>query len=548
MPYEVFKKLDPSDYTVTPFEAHKKYTISDENASSNGLIVREGQYISSSFYAGDNWWDAETTNATEPTSSDGVYQRATWGQIYNLYYRYPNDPGRSFGTHKPMGNERQISKRITVFSVSQSKYGEQIKPGSVTINDESTASTITLKDDGFGNLYDNSVVTTNFVPTSSLMSYWSFYNGFMEERFLNGKKRDKTPQTPWQVWDETPKFNDGKAYDTDFLTGKYGSAPHFKGTTASYFRVPHHNDYNFRVDQDFAISFWVKAQVTQADTATTSNVIMSKRGKKSIVNNTTMQVEDVFAGGGNPFHIRMYNHTQATKKGRIIFRRSDTTNIPAIESTTNVANNAYHHIVAQKSGSKLELWVDGTREANATDTTVGDTHNVSDLFFAKNGNDLHPWSGSLDEVRIYNTFLTSDQISSLHTYPKNTNVVGSVFYKHGIAAVTSPDTKFNDFGLKEGSDGYTFTFKGTHTIYEHEVLCEVREGEFNGTANPTVRVNNDLEISEQQTFVTHSEFSPYITSIGLYNDKHQLVAVGKMSRAIKNSPDLPITFLVRIDT
>ena len=136
----------------------------------------------------------------------------------------------------------------------------------------------------------------------------------------------------------------------------------------------------------------------------------------------------------------------------------------------------------------------------------------------------------------------------MHTYPKNTNVVGSVFYKHGIAAVTSPDTKFNDFGLKEGSDGYTFTFKGTHTIYEHEVLCEVREGEFNGTANPTVRVNNDLELSEQQTFVTHSEFSPYITSIGLYNDKHQLVAVGKMSRAIKNSPDLPITFLVRIDT
>ena len=58
---------------------------------------------------------------------------------------------------------------------------------------------------------------------------------------------------------------------------------------------------------DFAISFWVKAQITQSDTVATSNVIMSKRGKKSIVNNTTMQVEDVFAGGGNPFHIRIQN-------------------------------------------------------------------------------------------------------------------------------------------------------------------------------------------------------------------------------------------------
>ena len=548
MPYEVFKKLDPSDYTVTPFEAHKKYTISDENAASSGLIVRQGQYISSSFYAGDTWWDAETTNATEPTSSDGVYQRATWAQIYNLYYRYPNDPGRSFGTHKPMGNERQISKRITVFAVSQSQYGEAIQPGTVTINDYSTASTITLKDDGFGNLYDTSVSTSNFASTSSLVSYWSFYTGFMEERYLNGKKRDKSPTTPWKVWDETPRFNDGNAYDTDFLTGKYGSAPHFKGTSSSYFRVAHHSDYNFRVDQDFALSFWVKAQHSQSVTTITSNDMITKWGKTEKVNNTTMTVEDNFAGGGYPFNIKMYNQSEGTKKGKIIFRRSDTSNIPAIESTTDVADDAYHHIVAQKSGSKLELWVDGTKESDATDTTTGDTHNLSDLFLAIGGEGKYPWSGSLDEVRVYNSYLSSDEITSLYAYPKNTNVVGNVFYKHGVTAVTSPDTKFDNFGLDSGADGYTYTFKGTHTIYEHEVLCAVEEGEFNGTANPTVRVNNDLELSEQQAFVTHSEFSTYITSIGLYNDKHQMVAIGKMSRPIKNAPDLPITFLIRIDT
>jgi len=548
MSYEVFKKIDPSDYTVTTFEANKKYTISDENASASGLSVRQGQYISSSFHSGDEWWDAEMTQASEPTSSDGVFERATWAQIYNLYYRYADDPGRSFGTHKPMGNERQISKRITVFAVSQSQYGESIKPGSVTINDYSTASTITLKDDGFGNLYDNSVSTTNFASTSSLVSYWSFYNGFMEERDLTGKKRDRTPTSPWEVNDETPRFNDGFTYDTDFLTGKYGSAPHFKGTSSSYFRVAHHSDYNFRNNQDFALSFWVKAQHSQSIVTTTSNEVISKWGKTKKVNNTTMTVEDNFAGGGYPFNIKMYNQSEGTKKGKIIFRRSDTSNIPAIESTTDVADNAYHHIVAQKSGSKLELWVDGTKESDATDTTTGDTHNLSDLFLAMDGEGKYPWSGSLDEVRIYSSYLSSDEITSLYTYPKNTNVVGNVFYKHGVTAVTSPDTKFDNFGLDSGADGYTYTFKGTHTIYEHEVLCEVGEGEFNGTSNPTVRVNNDLELSEQQAFVTHSEFSTYVTSIGLYNDKHQMVAVGKMSRPIKNAPDLPITFLVRIDT
>ena len=549
MPYEVFKKIDPSDYTVTPFEANKQYTISDENASANGLSVRQGQYISSSFNSGDEWWDAAVTQATEPTNSDASYQRTTWAQIYNLYYRYADDPGRSFGTHKPMGNERQISKRITVFAVSQSQYGESIKPESVTISDYSTASTITLKDDGFGNLYDTSVTTTNFAPTASLVSYWSFYNGFMEERFLNGKKRDKSPTTPWEVWDETPRFNDGFSYDTDFLTGKYGSAPYFKGASSSYFRVAHHSDYNFRNNQDFALSFWVKAPATQPIATTTLNEVISKWGKTKKVNNTAMAVEDNFAGGGYPFNIVMHNQTaDVSLRGRIILRRSDTTNIPDVRSTSDVADNAYHHIVAQKSGSKLELWVDGTKEADDDDTTTGDTHNLSDLFFAMDGAGSNAWSGSLDEVRIYNTYLSSAQITSLYTYPKNSNVVGSVFYKHGVTAVTSPDTKFNNFGLDSGADGYTYTFKGTHTIYEHEVLCAVEEGEFNGTANPTVRVNNDLELSEQQGFVTHSEFSPYITTVGLYNDKHQMVAIGKMSRPIKNAPDLPITFLVRIDT
>ena len=549
MAYEIFKKIDPSDYTITPFKANKQYTISDENASANGLSVRQGQYISSSFYAGDAWWDAAVTQATEPTSSDGAYERTTWAQIYNLYYRYADDPMRSFGSHKPMGNERQISKRITVFAVSQSQYGEEIKPGSVTISDESTASTITIKDDGFGNLYDNSVSTTNFAPTSSLVSYWSFYNGFMEERDLTGKKRDRTAAAPWEVNDETPRFNDGFVYDTDFLTGKFGSAPYFKGASSSYFRVAHHRDHNFRNDQDFAISFWIKAPDIQAVTTTTYNEVISKWGKTKKVNNTTMKIEDNFAGGGYPFNIVMYNNTaDASLRGKIVFRRSDTTNIPDVQSTTDVADDTYHHIVAQKSGSKLELWVDGTKEADDDDTTTGDTHNLSDLFFAMDGKGNNAWSGSLDEVRVYDTYLSSTQISSLHTYPKNSNAVGSVIYKHGVAVITSPETKFNNFGLDSGADGYTFSFKGTHTIYEHEVLCTVNEGEFNGTGNPTVRVNNDLELSEQQSFVSHSEFSPYITTVGLYNDKYQMVAIGKMSRAIKNAPDLPITFLVRIDT
>ena len=46
---------------------------------------------------------------------------------------------------------------------------------------------------------------------------------------------------------------------------------------------------------------------------------------------------------------------------------------------------------------------------------------------------------------------------------------------------------------------------------------------------------------------THSEFAPYMTTIGLYNDNKELLAVSKLSRAIKKDPDLGYTFIVKFD-
>ena len=48
--------------------------------------------------------------------------------------------------------------------------------------------------------------------------------------------------------------------------------------------------------------------------------------------------------------------------------------------------------------------------------------------------------------------------------------------------------------------------------------------------------------------VTGSEWSPYITTIGLYDDIHlEPLAVAKLARPIKNDKDLPINFVVRFD-
>jgi hypothetical protein len=50
-----------------------------------------------------------------------------------------------------------------------------------------------------------------------------------------------------------------------------------------------------------------------------------------------------------------------------------------------------------------------------------------------------------------------------------------------------------------------------------------------------------------ENFVTHSEFNPYVTSVGLYNDQHELLAVAKLSRPIKKPKEYDISFTIRFD-
>ena len=50
-----------------------------------------------------------------------------------------------------------------------------------------------------------------------------------------------------------------------------------------------------------------------------------------------------------------------------------------------------------------------------------------------------------------------------------------------------------------------------------------------------------------QSWATGSDFVPYITTIGLYNDVGQLLAIGKLGQPVKNRNDIDMNFLISID-
>ena len=82
------------------------------------------------------------------------------------------------------------------------------------------------------------------------------------------------------------------------------------------------------------------------------------------------------------------------------------------------------------------------------------------------------------------------------------------------------------------------------TTHELGVVANVDAGDFNMSMNLTLTDDSDVNY---KNFVTSSAFAPYITTIGLYDDAGQLLAIGKLAQPIRKRIDVDMNFLVRLD-
>jgi hypothetical protein len=147
------------------------------------------------------------------------------------------------------------------------------------------------------------------------------------------------------------------------------------------------------------------------------------------------------------------------------------------------------------------------------------------------------------------------------------NVAGNIFYDRGLVVLT------RDVVSGSVLSQFTLNFRSTKTIYENEILLSVLESEFNVSQNPTA-IDYDadgtfgkIKLHSIQSNVNPNVFSgfgeydysssldttgsylaPYVTTIGLYDDDLNMVAVAKLPQPIKSMPDYPLNFIVRFDT
>jgi len=89
---------------------------------------------------------------------------------------------------------------------------------------------------------------------------------------------------------------------------------------------------------------------------------------------------------------------------------------------------------------------------------------------------------------------------------------------------------------------YNVKFRSTQTIYQQQIICQVDENEFNYTLNPSATSGSDYH-----DFVTGSDFAPYVTTVGLYNETNELLAVAKLAQPFRMPQNTDVTFVVRWD-
>ena len=126
--------------------------------------------------------------------------------------------------------------------------------------------------------------------------------------------------------------------------------------------------------------------------------------------------------------------------------------------------------------------------------------------------------------------------------------IGNIIYEHGIVILTGGE-RTRDYWDGEistfvSNSNITCSFSSSYTIYETQYKCTMGESEFNYSQNPSVISGSN---GTPWGFATSASFAPYVTTVGLYNDQRDLIAVGKLAQPTPISKTTDTTILINVD-
>jgi hypothetical protein len=144
-----------------------------------------------------------------------------------------------------------------------------------------------------------------------------------------------------------------------------------------------------------------------------------------------------------------------------------------------------------------------------------------------------------------NGSLTSGSLDSSGNYVSSDVKYGDIIYEHGVITITYDPSNLIDLFINT-DNGYSMSFDSTLTIFETQYKCTIRENEFNFSTNST-QISGSSNSGILYDFATGSFFTPYATTVGLYDNNYNLLAVAKLAQPLPLSSVTDTSILVNLD-
>ena len=148
---------------------------------------------------------------------------------------------------------------------------------------------------------------------------------------------------------------------------------------------------------------------------------------------------------------------------------------------------------------------------------------------------------------FYTGLIVDDGEGVLRDGSTNGPIVGNIIYSHGQIIITDESlaAQYIEEGKTEGGEiNLPMSWKSNQPIYTYNYNVKISDYEYNYTFNPTARTGSDGQLADN---VTGSYFQPYITTVGLYNDSNELIAVAKLAQPLPKSANTEMTIQVKLD-
>ena len=229
--------------------------------------------------------------------------------------------------------------------------------------------------------------------------------------------------------------------------------------------------------------------------------------------------------------------------GFVFYESSGTLNFLANSSggsaTTSVGglfDGNWHHVVGTRSGSDFNLYVDGSLASNVNAGAVTSVSNAETLRIGASSSSHGDYDGLIDEVRLYDRALSSDDVTQLFAFddvgPAQTIPIGQSINEdqtlvfstaNGNAITVSDETvsdarvqvtlevsngtlRLNNFGgyawVQGSNDSSLMTLEGTESAINAalEDLTYTPNVDYNGSDNLVIKTAIDADLEAYYTF------------------------------------------------